>query len=193
MGEDGSRPTGCDRRTVVVSGAAAALSLIASPRGAAAAASNERPAKGDTLVVDDSGPNKGKPVTLDMLQPGGRFITAWPVDAASGTVRTGSRFNKLVVIRLAGDKITDAVRPQAAEGVIAYSIICTHQNCPVSAWKPEDQTVACVCHGSEFSVVDAGAVFKGPATKRLPMLPLAVGDDGILRVAGEFTAKPGPG
>ena len=38
-----------------------------------------------------------------------------------------------------------------------------------------------------------GRVAKGPARKRLPVLPLAKGEGGTLMVAGGFIGKPGPG
>ena len=50
--------------------------------------------------------------------------------------------------------------------------------------------------GAELSKLYSGAtergrVVKGPATRRLPILPLALGENGELVVAGEFTSKPG--
>ncbi|HYF74354.1 MAG TPA: Rieske (2Fe-2S) protein, partial [Nocardioides sp.] len=54
---------------------------------------------------------------------------------------------------------------QPTEGEFqAFSSICTHQNCPVTAVK--DGTINCTCHGSKFSIED-GSVATGPATKPL--------------------------
>ena len=47
----------------------------------------------------------------------------------------------------------------------AFSKICTHQNCPVTAIA--GGTINCQCHGSRFSIED-GSVQNGPATRPLP-------------------------
>ena len=47
----------------------------------------------------------------------------------------------------------------------AFSKICTHQSCTVTA--VEGGTINCSCHGSKFSITD-GSVQNGPATKPLP-------------------------
>jgi Rieske Fe-S protein len=46
----------------------------------------------------------------------------------------------------------------------AFSKICTHQGCPVSA--VENGVIHCNCHGSEYSISD-GSVTNPPATKPL--------------------------
>lgn len=46
----------------------------------------------------------------------------------------------------------------------AFSGICTHQGCPVSA--VQDGIILCRCHGSEFSIED-GSVKRGPANQPL--------------------------
>lgn len=55
-------------------------------------------------------------------------------------------------------------QPSAGE-YKAFSAVCTHQGCIVS--KVENRTIDCLCHGSEFSIVD-GSVKQGPATQPLP-------------------------
>ncbi|GAB3680194.1 Rieske (2Fe-2S) protein [Actinocorallia lasiicapitis] len=59
---------------------------------------------------------------------------------------------------------------QPSAGVFkAFSAVCTHQGCTVTA--PADGVAACPCHGSEFKTAD-GSVVKGPATKALPEYPV---------------------
>ena len=61
---------------------------------------------------------------------------------------------------------------QPSEGdVRAFSAVCTHQGCPVSA--STDGVVPCTCHGSEFSIED-GSVLRGPATAPLPAVDITV-------------------
>ena len=46
----------------------------------------------------------------------------------------------------------------------AFTKMCTHQGCPVSAI--EGAEIVCHCHGARFSIAD-GSVLNGPATKPL--------------------------
>lgn len=191
MTRNTSQEQGIDRRAVLTAGCVAAACVL-DVLPAVAGAESDRPSKGDRLVVDDTGPNKGKTIAPDMLALGGRLVSALPADRATGIVRSASRFNKIVLLRLPVEELAEAVRLFTVEGVIAFSGICTHQSCAVTAWKDAERRLVCFCHGSEFSATEGGRVVKGPATKRLPILPLARGDDGALIVADEFTAKPGP-
>jgi Rieske Fe-S protein len=184
---------GLDRREMLLAGSVAIAASFGMPAslGVAASPATERPKPGDRLVVDAADESKRKPVVLDMVPLGGPLLFALPVDAETGTVRDKSRFNKLALIRLAPEDLDEETRKHAAEGVVAYSAICTHQGCTLSGWKAEERTLACFCHLSEFSATKRGRVVKGPATRRLPILPLALGENGELVVAGEFTSKPG--
>ncbi|MEK8142532.1 Rieske (2Fe-2S) protein [Streptomyces sp. M10(2022)] len=58
----------------------------------------------------------------------------------------------------------------------AFSAVCTHAGCIVSA--VEDGTIDCACHGSRFSVTDA-SVEAGPATRPLPAEKITVEGDSI--------------
>jgi len=59
----------------------------------------------------------------------------------------------------------DYVVTQPSKGKYkAFSKICTHQGCPVSA--VENGIIHCDCHGSEYSITD-GSVKNPPATKPL--------------------------
>ncbi|KQT58483.1 hypothetical protein ASG52_21760 [Methylobacterium sp. Leaf456] len=149
------------------------------------------PAKGDTLVFDD-GPLEGKPVTLDAIKVGEPAL-AIAVDTATGTKKTESRFAKIVLVRLAAEDIDEDTKPYAADDVLALSAICTHQGCTANGWNPENKSLLCFCHGSEFVPGEGGRVEKGPARKRIPILPLAKGEKGEAVVANSFRGKPGPG
>ena len=59
-------------------------------------------------------------------------------------MRDKSRFNKLVLIRLAPEDLGEDVRKHAAEGVLAYSAICTHQGCTVSGWEATTRSASIV-------------------------------------------------
>lgn len=71
-------------------------------------------------------------------------------------------------IPVGGGKILENasfVRPQPTAGEFkAFTKMCTHQGCPVSAI--EGAEIVCHCHGARFSIAD-GSVLNGPATKLL--------------------------
>lgn len=65
------------------------------------------------------------------------------------------------------------------EGYFSLSAICTHLGC-MTAWKQEENMIACPCHGSRFS--REGQKLAGPAPKPLPWLKTWLSDDGDLMV-----------
>jgi Rieske Fe-S protein len=74
----------------------------------------------------------------------------------------------------ADDKI---VVTQPAKGTfVAFSAVCTHQGCTVSA--VQNGTINCPCHGSKFRVAD-GSVAAGPAPKPLPKAAITVNGTSI--------------
>jgi ubiquinol-cytochrome c reductase iron-sulfur subunit len=70
---------------------------------------------------------------------------------------------------------------------VAYSKICTHAGCPASLYEQQTNRLLCPCHQSQFNILDNARPIFGPATRRLPMLPLAVNTDGYF-VAGILQA-----
>jgi len=101
-----------------------------------------------------------------------------------------TRLNQVLLIRLDPAQLSPEAKANSAEGVVAYSAICTHQGCDVSQWKTDTNTLLCVCHGSEFDPKDRAKVTFGPAPRRLAMLPVKV-VDGVVMVASAFKGKPG--
>ncbi|WP_310528432.1 Rieske (2Fe-2S) protein [Nocardioides sp.] len=69
---------------------------------------------------------------------------------------------------------------QPSEGDFrAFTSICSHQGCSVSA--STDGVIPCRCHGSEFSLED-GSVVQGPATAPLSEVAITV-DGGSITLA----------
>jgi len=60
---------------------------------------------------------------------------------------------------------------QSGDDVHAFSAICTHQGCLVSA--VANGKITCPCHGSTFDA-NSGAVLGGPAPAPLPAVPVRV-------------------
>ena len=157
---------------------------------AALDASAMRPQPGDYLVFM-SGDNEGKIITPDVLEVGAKPVLAYPKDPTSGVVRDGSRLNILAVSRLDTSKISDDTKPHAADGVVAYSAVCTHNGCIITENNDTHHEIVCNCHGSTFDVGNDGKIVVGPATRRLANLPLKMAD-GNVTVAGGFDGRLGP-
>ena len=66
-------------------------------------------------------------------------------------------------------------QPTAGQ-VVAFSAICTHQQCVVAAAGSEFD---CPCHGSKFDAA-TGDVINGPALEPLSAIPVAVSGDRIV-------------
>jgi len=154
-------------------------------------AANERPQEGDHFVFAE-GEQEGKEIRPGDLSLGGPQLMAWPKDPKSGVVRDGSRLNQVVLLRLDPASLDDETRPHAADGIVAYSAICTHAQCPVNGWLEEHgrHVLKCFCHNSEFDPRLAGKVVSGPAPKQLPALPVSI-NGGALIAAGTFLGRVG--
>ncbi len=180
----------CTRRALL-EGLVAAGCLAPLPAFAQAAspAAKLRPQVGDRLAFA-TGERAGQPLAASDVMLGAAPIPAWPLDAASGLLRDGSRLNRVHVLRLDPAALSPRAAANAAEGVVAYAAMCSHAGCDVAGWNAKTRGLVCPCHGSEFSAEDAAAVTKGPATKPLAMLPLRI-ENADLRVARGFTRKVG--
>jgi len=174
-------------RRELVLGAAVALGAL--PTVAAAAANERRPKAGDVLV-HSMGPKKGEPLAVADLPPGGPGLLAFPMDPATGTVLDGSRFNEVVAVRLDAAALSEETRKGAADGVVVYSAICSHEACPVNMWNDYEHMLVCSCHGSMFDPRAKAKVVFGPAPRRLAQLPVKV-EGGVLVVTGPFDGRIG--
>lgn len=178
-----------DRRTLLAA-AAAAGAVVAPAAARAAEPARALPEPGDWLTFQTAS-RRNERLRPELVTEGGPLLAALAVDGKTGTVRDGSRLSRLVLLRLPADALDEQTRPLAAAGVVAYSAVCTHEACTLSAYKPEKQAIACFCHHSEFAAARAGEVVNGPARRRLPMLPLTLDPAGDLAVAAAFTGRPG--
>jgi rieske iron-sulfur protein len=148
-----------------------------------------RPMAGDHIVFA-SGPNMGKPIHVADLPEGGPQTLAWAADKDSGVVRSGSRLNQILVIKLPPASLDEQTRPRAVDGVVAYSAICTHAQCSVTEWRADKAVLHCPCHNSEYDPHAEATVTFGPAPRRLAALPIQTAD-GILVVAAPFIGRIG--
>ena len=185
------------RRALILTALAAGACIAASKPAAAAGedqpGSDERPQKADVLIFSE-GEHAGEVIKPEDLKLGGPPVRAWPRDSKTSVVRKGSRLNELLVVRLDPAELDDDTRSRAADGIVAYSAICSHAGCPVTAWvkgaSGDKDVLKCVCHNSEFDPRHSAQVVFGPAPRRLAALPLATAD-GSLTIAAAFVGKVG--
>ncbi len=190
----GADPT---RRALLLTALAGCACLAASEPATAdddeQPGSNERPQKADQLVRAE-GDNAGEVIKPDDLKLGGPPLRAWPRDPKTSVVRKASRLNEVVIVRLDLSELDDDTRARAPDGIVAYSAICTHAGCPITAWVKQEQgdktVLKCMCHNSEFDPRQSAQVVFGPAPRRLAVLPLAIAD-GAISVAATFVGKVG--
>src|SRR5262249_8224726 len=114
----------------------------------------------------------------------------WPKEPATKLIRSGSRLNKVLLLRLDPATFGGASRAHAADGVVAYTAICPHTGCDVAGWLADSQLLECPCHSSQYNPREAGHLVSGPAPRDLPALPLQI-TDGKLTVAKPFTSRVG--
>jgi rieske iron-sulfur protein len=148
----------------------------------------ERPREGDLLVAVGAAPPE--PLTPENVTLGAKPVMAWPMDPESSTVRSGSRLNKVLLLRLDPEGFDTETKEHAADGIVAYSAVCTHAGCDVVNWHPDQHLLECPCHNSLYDPTAGAKPVGGPAPRRLPALPLRVVDSRLV-VAKPFTGRAG--
>ncbi len=178
----------CYKRRTILSLAVAPL-LLAGPLRAAEDGEAAKPLAPDDRFAFLTGPKKGQVVRAEDLALGGPQVQAYPM-APDGTVRSDNRLNLVILARFDLGELADETRARAADGVVAYSAICTHQACPVNMWSKERNAFVCSCHGSVFDPRNAAEVIGGPAPRPLPALGLKL-TEGVVTVASTFSGRVG--
>ena len=149
----------------------------------------EPPRAGDVLV-HAFGDMAGSIITVNELVTDTRQVFAWAMDPVSGMVRSGTRLNQVVLIRVEESRLTEQTKARSIDGLVAYSGVCSHTGCDVTDWNSEFKRFQCPCHESQFDPADGARVVGGPAPWQLAALPLK-NIDGMVGVAGEFEGRIG--
>jgi quinol---cytochrome c reductase iron-sulfur subunit len=181
--------------------------LIKSPHKA----SGQPEGLGDILMHTGFNPgyNNGQPVRLvhedgTPIRPSdisiGGQITVFPGIPDGATNKFGDSPTLLIHLRTTD---ADTLRRNLANvpinaGVmwgdyVAYSKICTHAGCPASLYEQQTNRLLCPCHQSQFQITDNARPIFGPATRRLPALPLDVDAEGFFIAKSDFEVPVGPG
>ncbi|MEU4677991.1 Rieske 2Fe-2S domain-containing protein [Micromonospora sp. NPDC023737] len=74
----------------------------------------------------------------------------------------------------------------------AFSKICTHAGCPASLFEQQTNRLLCPCHQSQFLITDNARPVFGPASRRLPQLPIEVDSEGFFVAKSDYTETVGP-
>ncbi len=184
-----ARSTDCARRTVLRGAAGLVLAWLTPIRSAAQEAPGPAPAAGDLLVR--VGDPDLIPIAPDDVPYNSRGLMVWAI-SPTGNAPKNFAMHQIIVARLNPSTLAESTRARAADDVVAYSAICTHNGCEVDESLGDSQTIYCSCHQSTFDPRESGVPIGGPANRGLPALPLRL-DSGRLVVAGPFTSTPGYG
>lgn len=149
---------------------------------------NKLPQPGDLLVEAgvDAGTTPLKPADVAPQE----VLLAWAFDPQKKVPRDGSRLNMVLLMRFDPATLDHSEEAVTADGVVGFSAICTHQQCPVSDWLRSVQALQCPCHQSQYDPRHGAKVVGGPAPRPLPGLPLKL-DNGVLSVVASFTDRVG--
>ena len=148
------------------------------------------PPQTDDALVFAYGDRAGQVIAAVDVALGAKQLLAYPMHVSSRRVRDGTRLNQLIVVRLPPERLSAETRARAADGIVAYSGVCTHTGCDVTDWYADVLRFKCPCHESEFDPSDAARVVGGPAPWQLAALPLKI-VDGALVVAAPFEGRVG--
>jgi Rieske Fe-S protein len=147
----------------------------------------ERPAMTapEPISSASAAPESTRRLTTAACGSEGATITTTSAGAGSGTTGSstgaaaGTSVAKADVPEGGGVIMKDAkivVTQPAAGDFKAFSAVCTHQGCVVSA---VTDTIDCACHNSKFALAD-GAVVSGPATSPLPAKTVTADGDNLV-------------
>ena len=138
----------------------------------------------------------GTPVRPEDVSPGGQ-ITVFPGIPEGATNKFADSPALLIHLReddarTAREANARASKPEYMWGnYIAVSKICTHAGCPASLYEQQTNRLLCPCHQSQFLITDNARPIFGPASRRLPQLPLTV-EEGFFAAQSDFTETVGP-
>jgi ubiquinol-cytochrome c reductase iron-sulfur subunit len=140
----------------------------------------------------------GTPIRPEDVSVGGQ-ITVFPgiphgatnEYADSPTLLIHLRAGDASVARAATDG--DAKNKGAMWGnYVAYSKICTHAGCPASLYEQQTNRLLCPCHQSQFLITENARPIFGPASRRLPQLPITVDEEGFFVATSDYREAVGP-
>jgi ubiquinol-cytochrome c reductase iron-sulfur subunit len=151
------------------------------------------PDKPIRLVRDDRTPVRPEDVSV-----GGQMTVYPDIDGWNSNEHADSPTLLIRLRQADADKLRGNLHDRGNDGrmagdLVAYSKICTHAGCPASLYEQQTNKLLCPCHQSQFNIVENAEPIFGPATRKLPMLPIEVDDEGYVVATSDYTEPVGPG
>nr|WP_296069685.1 Rieske 2Fe-2S domain-containing protein [uncultured Actinoplanes sp.] len=140
----------------------------------------------------------GTPIRPEDVSTGGQ-MTVFPGIPGGATNEFAD--SPTLLIHLRSDDADEARRNADADhrnkgsmwgDYVAYSKICTHAGCPASLYEQQTNRLLCPCHQSQFLITRNAQPIFGPASRRLPMLPLGVDEEGFFVAKSDYKDTVGP-
>ncbi|MCW3842398.1 Rieske 2Fe-2S domain-containing protein [Micromonospora yasonensis] len=139
----------------------------------------------------------GRPIRPADVSVGGQ-LTVFP--GIDGGVSNRHADSPTLLIHLREDDAQKSRAANAREGhgdymwgnFAAFSKICTHAGCPASLYEQQTNRLLCPCHQSQFLITDNAKPVFGPASRRLPQLPIEVDEEGFFVAKSDYTETIGP-
>ena len=190
---------GVSRRGILLGGAAATGTALGAALVIPAASLGPKPGdeigaspwRRGTRVLDEQGVH----LSADDVKLGG-FVSGYP--EGSDPRELGSL---IVLVKVRPEELDLPADRSGwdADGVLAFSKICTHAGCTINLFRyptfeptSPGPALVCPCHYSTFDVTTGGNRTFGPAGRALPQLPLDLDGERRLIAAGEFSGAIGP-
>lgn len=140
----------------------------------------------------------GSPIRPEDVSVGGQ-ITVFPGIPGGATNEHADSPTLLIHLRASDAAIAREATDSDAKnnGVmwgnyVAYSKICTHAGCPASLYEQQTNRLLCPCHQSQFLITENARPIFGPASRRLPALPITVDDEGFFVASSDYRETVGP-
>ncbi len=139
----------------------------------------------------------GRPIRPADVSAGGQ-LTVFP--GVNGGVSNRYADSPTLLIHLRESDAQKSRAANAREGhgdymwgnFAAFSKICTHAGCPASLYEQQTNRLLCPCHQSQFLITDNAKPVFGPASRRLPQLPIEVDEEGFFVAKSDYTETIGP-
>ncbi len=152
------------------------------------------------------GPSPGKSLKKTAWKPGMKLVDEHDKEVKAEALAVGESITvfpeghtkdadtQAVMVRVAESQLhpSEERHEWSPEGLIVYSKVCTHAGCPVGLYQVDTHQLICPCHQSAFNVLEEAKPVFGPATRKLPQLPIEVGENGELLATGDFSEPVGP-
>ena len=157
-----------------LAGATAVVSIGGS-LPAFAADQKDVPMVGDVFVYVD-GPKKGSVAMVADIPVDEKHVITVQAATPDGKLREGDNCTA-VLFRTTPEKVPADIKSESAEGIIAYSAVCTHQGCMMTEIHETSVAVAaygiiCPCHDAIFDPLQGGKNTGGATSRLLPHFPI---------------------